>query len=90
MLTKLSFKISLFAAAVTFAYCFLTDINLRDVINRTLVVFSGFYLILIIFFIVVRVILRPGQEEMEQAASDKNTGSEKGQERLAKDKAVGV
>jgi len=67
MLTRVATKVSLFAAFITFVYCVVTDISMAVSFTRALVVFAGFYLILIAFFITLRFIFgRRKKEEDEQ------------------------
>ena len=65
MLTRLSFKVSFFAALMTFTSCFILDIPLGECTKRSLIVFVGFYLILISFFIILRMIINPKDEVPE-------------------------
>lgn len=77
MLTKVILKISLFSAVITFTLCMVTDISLGASASRAIIVFAGFYVILIGFFVIVRLIFDPkrmqaqlkkeAREEIEEA-----------------------
>ncbi|MCH9006510.1 hypothetical protein IIA29_00655 [candidate division KSB1 bacterium] len=91
MLTRVATKVSLFAAFITFVYCVVTDISMAVSFTRALVVFAGFYLILIAFFITLRLIFgRRKKEEDEQIGvpQDKEEAAE--EKELAKAETVGV
>ena len=94
MLTKLSFRISLFAAILTFAYCFLNDISTGEVVHRAIIVFSGFYVILISFFILLRIIIRPGRSRMtnkfEQKRNNKAQEQTLSESEVPQENAIGV
>lgn len=88
MLTKVASKVSLFAAFITFVYCVVTDISMAVSFTRALVVFAGFYLILIAFFITLRIIFgRRKKKEDEQIGVPRKEAEE---EQLAEAETVGV
>lgn len=72
MLTKLIFKASLVAMFITFVYCTVTNVSLVTSITRALSVFAGFYFILIAFFIALRLIFNPAQDEEAATPEDNN------------------
>lgn len=59
MLTNFIAKFSLFTAFITLIYCIAIDVSFGQSIFRSLVVFAGFYVILILFFIIVRILFNP-------------------------------
>ncbi len=89
MLTKLSFKVSFFAALMTFIYCFIQDIPLGDCTKRSVVVFIGFYLILISLFITLRMIINPKDEEPEPEKEIESEASEE-MEQFSEEDTIGV
>lgn len=68
MLTKLILKISLFATFITFVYCTVTNIGLVASAIRAGMVFAGFYALLTAFFIALRMLLQPHEDEEEPPA----------------------
>lgn len=88
MLTRLSFKASFFAALMTFTSCFLLDIPLGECTKRSLIVFVGFYLILISFFITLRLIINPKDEAPEPEPEKEVENEEK--EQIAEGDNIGV
>jgi len=61
MITKFILNFSLFVSFTTLIYCVISDISMNESILRGVIVFGGFYLILIVFFIFARVIFKPGE-----------------------------
>ena len=89
MLTRLSFKVSFFAALMTFIYCFILDIPLGECTRRSLSVFAGFYLILIFFFITLRMIINPKDDEpVPEKEIEGDTDDD--DERIAEGDTIGV
>lgn len=89
MLTKLSFKVSFFAALITFISCFIMDIPLGESTKRSLIVFVGFYLILISFFICLRMIISPRDEE-PVPEKEIESGEDEDNEQIAEGDTIGV
>ncbi len=88
MLTRLSFKFSFFAALMTFTSCFFMDIPLGECTKRSLIVFVGFYLILISFFIILRLIINPKDEEPEP--EKEIVGESEDNEQIAEGDTIGA
>ena len=61
MLSKIILKLSLCAACITLVYCVLTDVTFGESLSRAVIVFSGFYFILIVFLVTLRLIFDPGK-----------------------------
>ena len=59
MLTSFISKFSFLTAFVTLIYCLGNDVSFGETIFRAMCVFVGFYGILIVFFILIRVVLNP-------------------------------
>lgn len=79
MLSKIILKFSLFAAFLTFIYCVLMDVSISESLLRGLIVFAGYYVILIAFFIALRIFFRPksnSQESVEQVVEAETIGVE--------------
>ena len=57
MITQIIIKFSLFVAIVGILYCLVTGVSFSESMMRGLFVFAGIYLVLIVFFVGVRVIL---------------------------------
>lgn len=89
MLTKVALKVSLFAAFITFVFCVVTDISMALSFSRAVVVFVGFYLILVAFFIALRFIFGRLNRREEVALEIPGEEEEKKKE-LAEAEAVGV
>jgi len=76
MLTKLTLKLSLFAAAITFTYCVVTSVSLLESLSRSLVVLVGFYAILIVFFVLLRLIFAPHRQQEVEAITETDSSGE--------------
>ncbi len=61
MITKFILNFSLFVSFTTLIYCVISDISINESIIRGVIVFGGFYLILIVFFVFARIIFAPGE-----------------------------
>ncbi len=66
MITKFIPRLSLFAAVLTFIYCLGANISLAESLSRALILFSGFYVILVAFFITVRLVSEPDRQRPEE------------------------
>jgi hypothetical protein len=64
MLTSFISKISFATAVVTLVYCSGNDVSFGESIFRAVTVFIGFYCVLVVFFVLLRVVLnpKPGKE----------------------------
>lgn len=65
MITKFVLNFSLFVSFVTFVYCLINGISVNECIFRSLVVFTGNYVITILFFILLRMLLNPGNRSSQ-------------------------
>ena len=59
MLTSFISKFSLFTSLVTLIYCIVIDVSFGESFFRAMVVFVGFYVTLVLFFIALRMLLNP-------------------------------
>jgi len=76
MLTKLILKISLLAAVITVIYCLLTNVSITASLSRSIIVFAGFYAILVAFFISLRLIFEPVNKQDESLLQQAPTKTE--------------
>lgn len=90
MLTRLSFKVSFFAALMTFISCFMMNVPLGECTKRSLIVFAGFYLILISFFILLRLIIKPGEAERLEPQKGVESGEGDESEQFTGADTIGV
>lgn len=68
MITQIIIKFSFFVAILGILYCLVTGISFSESILRGLFVFAGIYLVLIVFFVGVRVIMTQGPKKVEPKA----------------------
>ena len=57
MITQIIIKFSFFVTIVGILYCLVTGVSFSESIMRGLFVFAGIYLVLMVFFVGVRIIL---------------------------------
>ena len=68
MITQIIIKFSFFVAILGILYCLVTGVSFSESILRGLFVFAGIYLVLIVFFVGVRVIMNQGPKKVEPKA----------------------
>ncbi len=68
MITQIIIKFSFFVAILGILYCLVTGISFSESILRGLFVFAGIYLVLIVFFVGVRVIMTQGPKKVAPKA----------------------
>jgi len=76
MITKFILNFSLFVSFFTLIYCMINGVSVNESIFRGLIVFAGFYVILTLFFIVLRIILRPTAQPMSLTSERTATTTE--------------
>ena len=57
MITQIILKFSFFVSIVGILYCLVTGVSFSESMMRGLFVFAGIYLVLMVFFVGVRIIL---------------------------------
>ena len=67
MLTKLIMKASVFAAFITAIYCVVSGVSVFQSLLRGLIVLAGFYVVLISFFLFLRMVFDPRRALEEEA-----------------------
>ncbi len=68
MITQIVIKFSLFVAILGILYCLVTGVSFSESMMRGLFVFAGIYLVLIVFFVAVRIIMTPGPKKVAPKA----------------------
>ncbi len=68
MITQIIIKFSFFVAILGILYCLVTGVSFSESILRGLFVFAGIYLVLIVFFVGVRVIMTQGPKKVAPKA----------------------
>ncbi len=68
MITQIIIKFSLFVAILGILYCLVTGVSFSESIVRGLFVFAGIYLVLIVFFVGVRIIMTQGPKKVTPKA----------------------
>ncbi|MCH8871738.1 hypothetical protein IH824_03025 [candidate division KSB1 bacterium] len=68
MITQIIIKFSFFVAILGILYCLVIGVSFSESILRGLFVFAGIYLVLIVFFVGVRVIMTQGPKKVEPKA----------------------
>jgi len=68
MITQIVIKFSLFVAILGILYGLVTGVSFSESMMRGLFVFAGIYLVLIVFFVGVRVIMTPGPKKVAPKA----------------------
>ncbi len=70
MLTKFTMRVSFFAGFITLVYCVVSGVSILESLVRGLIVLLGFYLVLIAFFLFLRVVFDPRQVLEERIRPD--------------------
>ncbi len=68
MITQIIVKFSFFLAIVGILYCLVTGVSFSESMMRGLFVFAGIYLVLIVFFVGVRIIMTQGPKKVAPKA----------------------